>query len=134
MSGYNGSSNISIVRGFNMNILSTENLSKSYGEKNLFSNVSFGIEDNDKIGLIGVNGTGKSTFLKIISGLDEADEGKVTVGSAVEVQYLPLNPDFDLQDTVLEQVFKGFSPLMKLLRDYEQVLLAVNNCPNDESL
>ena len=117
-----------------MNILSTENLSKSYGEKNLFSHISFGIDDNDKIGLIGVNGTGKSTFLKIISGLEEADEGKVTVGSAVEVQYLPQNPNFNEKDTVLEQVFKGYSPLMKLLRDYEQVLLAVNHCPNDEGL
>ena len=117
-----------------MNILSTENLSKSYGEKNLFSHISFGIDDHDKIGLIGVNGTGKSTFLKILSGLEEADEGKVTVGDTVEVQYLPQNPDFNEKDTVLEQVFKGYSPVMKLLREYEQVLLAVSSCPDDEAL
>jgi len=117
-----------------MNILSTENLSKSYGMKNLFSHISFGIDEYDKIGLIGVNGTGKSTFLKILSGLEEADEGKVTVGSAVEVQYLPQNPEFNLQDTVLEQVFKGYSPLMKLLREYEQALLTTSQCPDDEAL
>jgi len=117
-----------------MNILSTENLSKSYGMKTLFSHISFGIDENDKIGLIGVNGTGKSTFLKIISGLEEADEGKVTVGGTVEIQYLPQNPDFNPQDTVLEQVFKGYSPLMKLLREYEQILLAANHCPEDDGL
>lgn len=117
-----------------MNILSTENLSKSYGMKTLFENISFGIDENDKIGLIGVNGTGKSTFLKIISGLEEADEGKVTVGNAIEVQYLSQNPDFNPKDTVLEQVFKGYSPLMKVLREYEQVLLASGHCPNDDSL
>ena len=117
-----------------MNILSTENLSKSYGMKTLFSHLSFGVDENDKIGLIGVNGTGKSTFLKILSGIEEADEGKVMVGSAVEVQYLPQNPDFHPQDTVLEQVFKGHSPLMKVLRGYEQGLLASTRCPDDDGL
>lgn len=116
-----------------MNILSTENLSKSYGMKNLFSHI-FGIDENDKIGLIGVNGTGKSTFLKIISGLEEADEGKVMVGNAVEVQYLSQNPDFDPKDTVLEQVFKGYSPLMKVLRGYEQGLLAATRYPENDGL
>ena len=102
--------------------------------KTLFNKISFGIDENDKIGLIGVNGTGKSTFLKVIAGLEEADEGKVTVGGAVEVQYLPQNPDFDPQDSVLEQIFKGYSPLMKLLREYEQVLLGTNHYPDDENL
>ena len=122
------------MRGLVMNILSAENLSKSYGMKRLFNHISFGIDDNDKIGLIGVNGTGKSTFLKIISGLEETDEGKVTVGSAVEIQYLSQNPDFNPQDTVLEQVFKGYSPLMKLLREYEQVMLAASHSPGDEAM
>lgn len=117
-----------------MNILSTENLEKSYGMKVLFSKISFGIDENDKIGLIGVNGTGKSTFLKILAGLEEADQGKITVGNSVEVQYLSQNPEFNPSDTVLEQVFKGHSPLMKLLREYEQVLLAASECPEDEEL
>jgi ATP-binding cassette subfamily F protein uup len=117
-----------------MNIVSTEKLSKSYGMKNLFSDISFGIDENDKIGLIGVNGTGKSTFLKVIAGLEEADDGKVTIGSRIEVQYLSQNPDFDPLDTVLDQVFKGYSPIMKLLREYEQILVVVSNNPESEAL
>lgn len=117
-----------------MNILSIEKLTKSYGMKTLFSNISFGVDEDDKIGLIGVNGTGKSTFLKVISGLDQADDGKVIVGSNIEVQYLSQNPEFDPVDTVLEQIFKGYSPIMKLLREYEQVLMAVSNNSQDDSL
>lgn len=117
-----------------MNMVSIEKLSKSYGAKPLFSNVSFGIDENDKIGLIGVNGTGKSTFLKVIAGLAEADSGTVTPGSHVDVQYLAQNPSFDPMDTVLDQVFKGYSPIMKLLRQYEQALLAVETRPEEEGL
>ena len=58
-----------------MNLLSTESLSKAYGEKKLFDKVAFGIDDSDKIGLIGINGTGKTSFLKVIAGIDEADAG-----------------------------------------------------------
>ncbi|MBP2659593.1 MAG: transporter related protein [Firmicutes bacterium] len=117
-----------------MNIVSIEKLSKSYGMKNLFSNVSFGIDENDKIGLIGVNGTGKSTFLKVIAGLEEADDGKVMIGNTIEVQYLAQNPSFNPTDTVLDQVFQGYSPIMKLLREYEQVLLAAEDNPKDQGL
>jgi ATP-binding cassette subfamily F protein uup len=117
-----------------MNIVSIEKLSKSYGMKSLFNNISFGIDENDKIGLIGVNGTGKSTFLKVIAGLEEADEGKVMIGNKIEVQYLSQNPHFDAVDTVLDQVFKGYSPIMKLLREYEQLLVAVSHSPEDEAL
>lgn len=114
-----------------MNLLSIENISKSYGEKTLFANVTFGIDEGDKIGLIGVNGTGKSTFLKVIAGVDTADSGKITVGSSVQVEYLPQNPAFDDQATVLEQVFKGHSPVMQVLRDYEQALLDIEKHPDD---
>ncbi len=123
-----------LVRGIVMNIVSIEKLSKSYGMKNLFSNVSFGIDENDKIGLIGVNGTGKSTFLKVIAGLEEADDGKVMIGNTIEVQYLAQNPSFNPSDTVLDQVFQGYSPIMKLLREYQQVLLAAEDNPKDQGL
>jgi len=102
--------------------------------KNLFSNIAFGIDENDKIGLIGVNGTGKSTFLKVIAGLEEADEGKVMIGNKIEVQYLAQNPDFNPLDTVLDQVFTGYSPIMKLLREYEQLLVTISNRPEEEDL
>ncbi len=114
-----------------MNLLSIENLTKSYGEKLLFGNITLGIDEGDKIGLIGVNGTGKSTFLKIIAGVETADEGKITTGGGVSVEYLPQNPEFDGTATVLAQVFKGHSPLMKVIRDYEQALADVQSRPEE---
>lgn len=92
-----------------MNLLSVENIAKSYGMKNLFSDISFGIEEGDKIGLIGVNGTGKSTFLKVLAGVESPDRGQVVVGNNVRVAYLPQNPVFDQQATVLKQVFNSNS-------------------------
>ncbi|TLN14078.1 ABC-F family ATP-binding cassette domain-containing protein, partial [bacterium] len=90
-----------------MNLLAAENIVKSYGVKTLFSDISFGIEEGDKIGLIGVNGTGKSTFLKVLAGIETPDRGRVVTGNAVQVEYLPQNPVFDDQATVLQQVFRG---------------------------
>ncbi|WP_113673558.1 ABC-F family ATP-binding cassette domain-containing protein [Vallitalea guaymasensis] len=105
-----------------MNILSAENLSKSYSEKTLFENISFGIDDNEKIGLIGINGTGKSTLLKTLVGIESLDEGKVVTGREVKIKYLSQNPYFDSESTVLEQIFKGDSKVMKLIREYELVV------------
>jgi len=102
-----------------MNILTAENLTKSYGEKVLFDDISFGIDEGEKIGIIGVNGTGKSTLLKILAGVEWPDSGKVTMGNNVRLEYLPQNPEFEDEATVLQQVFKGNSPVMKLLREYE---------------
>jgi len=110
-----------------MNILTAENLTKSYGEKVLFADISFGIEEGEKIGIIGVNGTGKSTLLKILTGLEWPDQGKVTMGNNVRLEYLPQNPEFEETATVLQQVFKGNSPVMRLLREYEMALEALND-------
>lgn len=114
-----------------MNLLSIENLAKSYGDKVLFKNITFGIDEGEKIGLIGVNGTGKSTFLKVIAGLETPDAGKIIMGNSVQIAYLPQNPEFDAEATVLEQVFKGNAPEMKLLREYEQVLNQVQKQPSN---
>lgn len=114
-----------------MNLLSIENLAKSYGERTLFKNVTLGIDEGDKIGLIGVNGTGKSTFLKIIAGLVNSDMGSITKGKSVQMEFLPQNPEFDAEATVLEQVFKGNSPVMRVLKEYEQVLEQVQKCPGN---
>ena len=75
-----------------MNLLSTESLSKAYGEKKLFDKVAFGIDDSDKIGLIGINGTGKTSFLKVIAGIDEADAGSFIKSSNLKIEYLAQNP------------------------------------------
>lgn len=99
-------------------ILTAENLSRSYGERVLFQELSFTIEEGDKIGVIGVNGTGKSTLLRMLA-QREAGGGRLEIPGGVVLEYLPQNPEFAPEATVLEQVFRGESPLMRLLRDYE---------------
>lgn len=93
-----------------MNILNAEHISKSYGVKELFSDVTFGISSGDKVGLIGVNGTGKSTLLKIIAGLAEPDEGQIITGRDVTLSYLPQMPEFPDDRTVLDAVMHGRTP------------------------
>ncbi|WP_347488701.1 ABC-F family ATP-binding cassette domain-containing protein [Desulfoscipio sp. XC116] len=105
-----------------MSLLTAENISKSYSDKKLLNRINLSISEGDKLGLIGINGTGKSTLLKIIAGTEMADEGQVTKGSEMRIAYLSQNPDFDARATVLEQVFKGDSPLMKLIREYTAAL------------
>lgn len=115
-----------------MQIVTVENLSKSYGEKVLFDNISFHIGEQQRIGLIGVNGTGKSTLLKIIAGLDTADSGKIVHANRFHVEYLPQNPSFDEDSSILDQVFYGESALIQLLREYEGALADLQLSPNDE--
>lgn len=90
-----------------MNLLNVEKMSKSFTDKILFDNVTLGISEGDKIGVIGINGTGKSTLLKIISGLEEPDEGCVVKGKTVRVEYLAQNPVFRDDLTILENVITG---------------------------
>ena len=90
-----------------MNILNIEKVSKTYGEKELFNNISLGINSGDKIGLIGVNGTGKSTLLKIIAGVEEPDEGQVVKGRGIELAYLAQTPLYYENENVLEYVMRG---------------------------
>ena len=90
-----------------MNILNVEKVSKTYGEKELFNNISLGINSGDKVGLIGVNGTGKSTLLKIIAGVEEPDEGQVVKGKGIELAYLAQTPLYYENENVLEYVMRG---------------------------
>ena len=90
-----------------MNLLTIENMSKSYTERMLFDNVSLGINVEDKIGVIGINGTGKSTLLKIIAGLEDMDEGNLTKRRKVGIAYLSQTPEFDDNMTFLENVIHG---------------------------
>lgn len=117
-----------------MNIMTVEHLSKSYGEKTLFQDASFGMDDRDKIGVIGVNGTGKSTFLKIIAGLDTADEGQIAIGNDVRVQYLAQNPPYEPDNTVLQQVFAGDDPDLRTMREYMEILAELDKSPGNTEL
>lgn len=114
-----------------MNLLSAEGITKSYSEKKLFNNISLGINDGDKIGVIGINGTGKSTLLKVIAGVEELDDGRIIRSNGLQIEYLSQNPAFEEDSTVIQQVFKGNSPVMKLLREYEE---ALNNNSSPERI
>lgn len=114
-----------------MNLMTLENISKSYSEKILLKDISFGINEGEKIGIIGVNGTGKSTLLKIIAGAEVPDNGTIIKVNRVKVEYLPQNPDYNEDFTVLQQVFKGTSSEMKLLLEYQETLDTLSKDYND---
>lgn len=105
-----------------MNIINIQNISKSFSERPLIENTSLAIRENDKIGFIGLNGTGKTTLLKIIAGVLEADSGEITKASTINIEYLPQNIEFDLEMTILEQVFKSNSDNIKLVKKYREAL------------
>ena len=94
-----------------MNIINVENITKSYSERKLFSKASFYVQEHEKVGIIGINGTGKSTLLKIIAKEEEPEEGSVIVANHVVINYLPQNPEFNPDKTIIESVLdKIFSP------------------------
>ena len=113
-------------------ILSVENLGHSYGVRTLFKNISFNIEEGDKIGVIGVNGTGKSTLLRDIAN-NEPGEGKITVNGSCVIEYLPQDPAFDPDATVLEQVFRGESPQLDVVRRYEEAVQQAEAEPENKA-
>lgn len=90
-----------------MNILTIEHLTKSYTDRLLFEDASFSMQDDEKVGIIGINGTGKSTLLRIIAGEEEPDDGKITMANHVVVRYLPQNPQLDTEKSVLENAMHG---------------------------
>ncbi|MEM6344645.1 MAG: ABC-F family ATP-binding cassette domain-containing protein [Bacteroidota bacterium] len=112
-----------------MNYLSVENISKSYGDKQLFSNLSFGIDQGQKIALIGVNGSGKSTLFKILSGLEAPDEGKVSTRKGIRITFLNQEPDLPHDKTVGEIVFQSDHPSVKLIEEYERLTADPNVAP-----
>ena len=89
-----------------MNLVTAEHLTKSYTERLLFDDTDFSINEGDKIGLIGVNGTGKSTLLKLVAGLEEPDSGTIVRGRNLAIRYLPQNPLFEKGETVLESIIR----------------------------
>lgn len=106
-----------------MNYLSVENLTKSFGERVIFKDLTFGLDRGDKVAIVAKNGTGKSTLLKIICDLDSADSGKVVFRNDIRVDYLRQAENFDGTKTILEEVLTAETRETKAIRDYQQALL-----------
>ncbi len=102
-----------------MNLLSIENLSKSYGDKILFNSISFGISKGEKVALIARNGAGKSTLMKILAGKETPDSGQVTFRKDLNVEFLEQDPYMDPERTVLDTIFDAKNPSVQLMREYE---------------
>ncbi|MBQ5683571.1 MAG: ABC-F family ATP-binding cassette domain-containing protein, partial [Peptococcaceae bacterium] len=117
-----------------MLLMAATNLCKTHGLKVMFDHISVNIDSGDKIGLLGINGTGKSTLLKILAGVAQADSGEIQTSNQLVLEYLPQHPVFDENATVLQQIFRGESPFMKVLRHYEQTLDALERDPSNEKL
>ncbi|NIJ55626.1 ABC-F family ATP-binding cassette domain-containing protein [Dyadobacter arcticus] len=110
-----------------MNYLSAENIAKSFGDQWLFKNINFGISRGDKVALIGTNGTGKTTFLNILTGKIPADEGEVSIRKDIRVGYLDQSPSFDENLPVLEVIFSSNNPVAQVVKRYEHAIETDNH-------
>ncbi|QHE61924.1 ATP-binding cassette domain-containing protein [Rossellomorea vietnamensis] len=117
-----------------MRMLTAENLSKTYGEKTLFKEISFSITEKERVGLIGVNGTGKSSLLKLIAGMEDYDTGEISKPNDYHIAYLQQEPAFDGELTVLQQVFSGEAKIIQAMRNYETVLMVMEKNPESPSV
>ena len=102
-------------------LLNMESVCKTYGDRALLDNVSFYMKSGDRVGIVGVNGCGKSTFLRLAAGVESPDEGTVSYDPNVRLGYLPQNPAFDPENTVMEQVEAGLDPTAREIARYEAV-------------
>ncbi|RTR31121.1 ABC transporter ATP-binding protein [Robertmurraya yapensis] len=116
-----------------MKILSIENLSKTYGEKQLFQDISFTISEKERVGLIGVNGTGKSSLLKIVAGVDLPDSGEIVMPKDYKIAYSSQTPSLNDELTVLDQVFEGDAPVLRVVKEYEKALMEFEMNPTQQS-
>ena len=112
-----------------MNYLSVERLTKSFDEKQLFEEITFGLEQGQKAALVGVNGCGKSTLLKVIAGLLDPNSGEVTFRKGISLSILTQNPEFADGDTVMQAVFSKDREELKAIRNYESALLKMEKNP-----
>ncbi|TGJ99395.1 ABC transporter ATP-binding protein [Leptospira semungkisensis] len=106
-----------------MNLISVDRVAKSIGEKQLFSNLSFGVDEGEKTGLLGINGSGKSTLLRILLGIEEPDSGKVVRNRELKISFLSQFPEFQPENTILEHILSGSGPLLETVRRYEKACL-----------
>ena len=106
-----------------MNLLTVENISKSFGELSLFSNISFGINKDQKIALIAKNGSGKTSILNILSAKDSSDSGQINSRKGIRISFLEQEPDLDQKLTVEETIFASDNEVLKVIQNYEHALL-----------
>lgn len=102
-----------------MILLSAQNISKTYMERKVLNNVSFFLNEGDKIGIIGINGTGKSTLLRILAGAEEPDNGKIIHKGGIRISYLPQIPEFEEHGSIIEQVIKHLPEDLKESKEFE---------------
>lgn len=103
-----------------MNVISLQNIEKSYGTRLLFTDVSITFTNQKRLGLVGINGTGKSTFLKILTGQMEADKGSIERNGKASIHYLAQSPNFDEGDTLLEAILDGDHPRLQLVKRFDK--------------
>ena len=106
-----------------MNYLSVENIAKSYGERRLFENISFGINKDQKVGFVAKNGTGKTSLLNILAGTDSPDDGQVIYRNDIRVAFLSQEPDLDPELTIEQSIFTSENPTLKVVAQYEKAML-----------
>jgi len=111
-----------------------DHLKKSYGAKSFLEDVSFIINEGEHVGLIGQNGTGKSTLLSILAGVDFAESGDITTSNDYRIGYLSQQPELDDEDTIFEALYKGDHPTLKGVHDFEEVVEQLRENPTSESL
>ena len=116
-----------------MNYLSAEGLTKSWNEKVLFNQITFGLNRGDKVALIAGNGSGKSSLLNILAGLDKPDAGNLSIRKEIHWEYLPQDPILNEQLSVLDNLFVGNTPSIIALKEYEAALLAYSESANEET-
>ncbi|MEY2895222.1 MAG: hypothetical protein RIS42_941, partial [Bacteroidota bacterium] len=107
-----------------MNYLSAENISRNLGERWVFKNLFFGLQKGEKVALIGKNGTGKTTLMESIMGMQSPDEGKITIRKGIRVGYLPQNPFFEENERVLNYLFSNDLPSAVAIKAYEKAMLS----------
>ncbi|KRM08249.1 ABC superfamily ATP binding cassette transporter, ABC protein [Liquorilactobacillus ghanensis DSM 18630] len=114
--------------------LRVENLSKTYGEKELFTKLNFLINEHDRLGLIGVNGTGKSSLLNVLAGLDQADQGELIKPNDYRIAYLRQQPQLNPTSSIMEAVFSGAAPIFKITQEYERIAAAYGEQPDNKKI
>ena len=115
-----------------MKELKVQNLTKTYGEKVLFDGINFSIMEGERIGLIGVNGSGKTNLLNVITGNDSAEKGSIQKPKDYTISYLMQEPDLNLEKSVFDAVFEGDTPILAAVRNYERALDLLTEDPMDE--